>query len=378
MKKLIVLTLLFISVFVVNAQIYEYVAKYNDEIPDKFTNVYIEPNKSLINKVLSVLDQSIIGESISHSDLSYLLSVQIQEDGAEYWILNVGFHGLYVINPYSCRKNLIIQVPHPLSDEGTVDEGIVMFKETNAFIYMQAGTHRCNSSNRSQCDGMSSDCGSLGSYRISDVAHNTNTLFHKITERLDKTQDKIFLQLHQFGKKFRDPDIILSNGVESIPIENYIGNIANRIPNKYNYRLFHSENRWKKLTAITNVQGRLINGVSNQCSEYSTLNTGRFIHIQQSKSVVNDPYFLINIIKEIIPCTAVEIMTVDNFIGNYFNLIPNVNPDTLIIPYEWYLYNSDSTEVKRGNGTTIGPVKDGVYILKVDNQFYRIVIINDR
>lgn len=117
--------------------------------------------------------------------------------------------------------NLILQAPHPRNDSNTGDQGIYILKEIGALIFMVAGTHRCNSDNYSACSGTTSICDNGSEdFRVSDMAHIDNFIFHKTTKLLlVKTANPYFIQLHGFSKRATDPYLILSNSTTLTPLQ---------------------------------------------------------------------------------------------------------------------------------------------------------------
>jgi len=95
--------------------------------------------------------------------------------------------GTFIVNPLA-RRELSIQIPHPIMDDGTLEQGILVFKETNARSFLLAGTDRranavCSSCQPKNCAPgtvMLPPGGSLPQYVQADVAHNVRNLFHVI------------------------------------------------------------------------------------------------------------------------------------------------------------------------------------------------------
>lgn len=184
------------------------------------------------------------------------------EVNEDYYVLYGTLYGVYVFNRDAERPNLIIQVPHPLNDLYTGQEGIYMFKRLDAKAFFIAGTHRYNNS------------------VMSDVAHNNNNYFQVATEVVyDEFPKTTFIQLHGFAQKEADPDIVISYGVvdtnyfystsPALIVKMHLFNLLNVLVN---------DNGQHRLTAYTNTQGRYINQTSNH----------QFIHIEQAFRVRQD------------------------------------------------------------------------------------------
>lgn len=208
--------------------------------------------------------------SISHDDLqtadsllsliNYTLTV-INEDGETYYVLNGKNYGTYIFNLNPERPDLVIQVPHPLNDMNTGQEGIYMFKYLDAKAFFIAGTHRYN-------NGL-----------VSDVAHNNNNFFQVATEVVfDEFPKTTFIQFHGFAQKETDPDIVISYGVLDTSYFFYTTSPALSIKISLSsspLNVLINDNGQHRLTAYTNAQGRYINNTSKH----------QFIHIEQSLGV---------------------------------------------------------------------------------------------
>ena len=221
--------------------------------------------------------------SISPNQIFYILEEKSTQ--SNYW-------GTYVFSKTPTRNNLIIQAPHSKFDTNTGKQAIYCFKNTVAKAVFINGTHRCNSDNSSSCSGTTSVCGSSDSYRISDLAHNINSIFQKTTENLlTAISNSVFIQLHGFGKQPTDPYVIMSNGTRETPSTDYATLIKDALlveDNTLTFELAHINTAWTRLIGFTNTQGRLINNSSDHCNTSATTTSGRFVHIEQEKSKLRD------------------------------------------------------------------------------------------
>lgn len=207
-----------------------------------------------------------------------------------YYILantSTNYWGTYVYNP-DYLIPLVIQSPHPRFDTNTGLQGIYVFEEIDALFYCVSGTHRCNNSTSATCSGTTSVCGTSGPYKISDMAHNTGTVFQNVTDSLfNYFTEAYFISLHGFAKKDTDPYVILSNGTREIPAEDYITKLRDKLKvqdDVLTFKIAHINTTWTRLIAFTNTQGRLINSSADACSTDATTTSGRFIHMEQEKS----------------------------------------------------------------------------------------------
>lgn len=220
------------------------------------------------------------------SPVAIYYMLQQKAGSTNYW-------GTYLFNAASCRGKLVIQAPHPKKDFNTGKQGIFIFKNIDARVFMMSGTHRCNNSTFTTCDGTSSVCtGSSNSYQISDLAHNTTTVFQKTTQVIDDIlNNMVYVQLHGFTKLSTDPYVILSNGTTANPSgTDYADAIKTALFNADNtltFKVAHLDN-WTRLIGTTNTQGRLINGVNAPCNTAANIPNGRFVHLEQEKNKLRD------------------------------------------------------------------------------------------
>ena len=93
--------------------------------------------------------------------------------------------GAFVFNPTPSRSKLVIQAPHPLQNRNTGNQGVRVFQTTDAWIFCVAGTHKCNSTSYSPCDGSSTSCADTSEpYRNGDQAHAETATFQVTTEEI--------------------------------------------------------------------------------------------------------------------------------------------------------------------------------------------------
>lgn len=119
--------------------------------------------------------------------------------------------GTYVFRQGESR-DLVIEVPHPIADEITRNEGVTMFRELKARALLVAGTHRCANGGFALCGGTTIACGQVEPYRESDVAHATRTMFQAAHQALVPCEGStVAIQLH--GNSLHTcPDLFISNG----------------------------------------------------------------------------------------------------------------------------------------------------------------------
>jgi len=305
-----------------SGNLFNEVSDFIANIPGSSGNEYSNPDNLQLdtwnNVISNLLNHNYTNAVANANSLGYDL-IEFSDTTTTpdhiYYILkpNSSNHwGYYVFNPNYCRP-LIIQSPHPKNDFNTGKQGIYVFKKTNALFYLLSGTHRCNSSQFSSCDGSTSVCtASNENYRISDLAHNDSTIFQKTTQiLLNNYNDTYFIQLHGFAKRSTDPYVILSNGTRITPTLDYIYTFKNNLYNEdtsLTFKIAHIDLSWTRLIGFTNTQGRLINRDIDVCNSNATNTNGRFIHIEQEK------YKLRN--------TSVGWDKVANALNNTFSCVP--------------------------------------------------------
>ena len=225
------------------------------------------------------------------SDFDYSL-VDITADGEQFYVLrkessSTYYWGTYVRKGVPGNDCITIQSPHPVKDTHTGTQGAAVFELVDGGDFMVTGISRCTSSEYSTCSGTTSICGSSGSYRISDAAHNDSTAFHLASVALNNnTTDHVFIQLHGFGQEMDDPDFIFSNGTEDTPTTDFLASLkqeyADNFPS-FDVDVVHLD-ELSKLRAFTNVLGRTLNNyASNICTAGTQPDnpTGQFMHLEQ-------------------------------------------------------------------------------------------------
>lgn len=251
------------------------------------------------NVISGIINENYSGANSSAEGIGYKITQFLDDTGITYYILesnSSNLWGTFIFNPASVRSKLVIQSPHAIYDSYTGTQGILVYRVTGSFAFFMNGTHRCNSSLYSVCDGTTTACSNGGPatrYRASDQAHNTDNTFQAATEILENEIDSlIYIQLHGFSKGSGDPYLIMSGGT-SIPPQgpDYIALLRDALLNVdggLTFKIAHLDTDWTRLIATSNTQGRLINGSSNPCSIGANQNSGRFIHIEQEKSRLRD------------------------------------------------------------------------------------------
>lgn len=206
---------------------------------------------------------------------------------AEYDSAKTNYWGIYVFSATPESEDLILMAPHIKYDTNTGYEAAYSFRNNVAKALLLSSAHRCNSDTETECSGTTSACGSSGAYRISDLAHNTDSAFQRTTEVIATSQPStVFIQLHGFGKGDNDPDVIMSNGTDETPDTDYASLIREALLEEdasLTFKIAHIDTDWTRLRGFTNTQGRFINSSPDPCGTSATETSGRFIHIEQAR-----------------------------------------------------------------------------------------------
>ena len=269
-------------------------------LPSSGGNDYVPPTPSELlaweQLVADVLNGNILPANAAANSLGYDLT-QYTDTGRglanPYYLLeeklpNTKYWGVYAFNPNACRDNLVVQAPHPRYDSKTGSQAIFCFTRLSAKALFLSGTHRCNHDSLSSCSGTTGACGSSGPFRISDMAHNDNSIFHATTKATSiHDSASVFVQLHGFSMQASDPFVILSNGSRDTPTIDYCARIRDGLllaDTSLTFKIGHIDLAWTRLLAFTNTQGRYLNNSANPCSTSATNGTGRFIHMEQERT----------------------------------------------------------------------------------------------
>lgn len=192
-------------------------------------------------------------------------------------------------------RPLIVETPHPAYDTATLDESVLLFESTGARVLLTAGTHRCASHLLSNCDGTTGVCGfDDNPYRASDAAHSITTVFQAVhVELSEHYADDLVVSVHGMS----GAGVSLSDGTKgSIAADSFIARLAAELTTRFPDEPITSCNSYPGgtqadiLCGTTNVQGRHLNGSKEPCTLSAKSASGRFIHLEQSKTVRAQPW----------------------------------------------------------------------------------------
>ncbi len=355
-----------------------YFCTFIDNLPAAGLNNFANPStgnlstwETIIDNLLShntataqtnaaTLDYEVIlftDNSVNPNKLYYL--VQKTAASSNYW-------GTYVFNPSPCRE-IVIQAPHPVFDSNTGKQAVYCLKNTNSRALLLAGTHRCNHSNPSNCDGTTEVCsGMVEKYRLSDLAHNDTTLFQVASDKLhDDIATSVLIQLHGFTPGMGDPDVILSNGTTFNPSgTDYANDFKTHLAatdGSLTFKVAHIDN-WTYLIGSNNTQGRFINGENMPCNSPASAATGRFIHTEQEKTKLRDNSTgwekVSTAMENLVACVVVPIELLDfqaSVIENKVQLIWETASEEN--NYGFYVQRRQNSPGNLGNWETLGFVQ---------------------
>ncbi len=197
------------------------------------------------------------------------------------------------------QRDLILGAPHVPFEPGTGEQALIFLRDLAGRAAIISGAHRCASRAFTACDGTTAVCGSLQSYRDSDVGHNVATLYHVAHVRLaQRWPSSIVMSLHGMKEDTEGvrTSVIVSNGIRAddtalqTAATKFRTTVGRRIsaPGKIVSCNLPADSAFgfRTLCGYTNIQGRHVNGDSNACRVSVDEGTGRFIHVEQDWDVL--------------------------------------------------------------------------------------------
>jgi len=248
---------------------------------------------------LGLLDHLLSGEYATAASEARTLSLQLQAvddtvSDRSYLVLwdTSRAEGIYVLDPFPLNP-LIVEVPYPMTDSGTLDEGVAVLRQVPGWALVVPGATRCTTTSTVTCDGTTLSCSSTPeAFRFSDVAHSTDLIFHLVHRFLDdRDPSAITLQL-QGQADASGARVIVSDGtavhdVSSISVQLRNGLSDALRPGFPSYadsvRSCNTPADAGTFTSdcsTTNVQGRWTNGSSDPCGTAASAATDRFLVLE--------------------------------------------------------------------------------------------------
>jgi hypothetical protein len=197
-----------------------------------------------------------------------------------------------VLRPAATR-GLVIGAPHAWHEPGTLEEAKVIFDQLGARAIVATSTHRCANEATSPCDGTTSVCdASPLPYRISDMAHVDDALFHAAHEALlAANPGDVAISLHGMT---RDGVSTSDGSSASTPPTALVALFTEALEAQFPTATITTCNDYgggnhdNHLCGTTNAQGRFVNGSPNACMTSATAN-GRFLHLEQHADIRAQP-----------------------------------------------------------------------------------------
>ena len=186
---------------------------------------------------------------------------------------------------------LLLGVPHPNYELGTLSEGVDLMRELKARAMVVSGTHRCANAAASPCDGATDVCSGNDeeAFRESDMAHVVDSVFQAAHEVLvEAYPDAWVVSLHGM----EEDGIGLSDGtLESLDGDAAVVQLHQALTAAFPDEQVTSCNEFDgavvelRYCGEFNAQGRLSNGSSWPCELDPPGSSGRFVHLEQSLAV---------------------------------------------------------------------------------------------
>jgi hypothetical protein len=277
------------------------VVAIKNNMPDENSEQYTIPSQQVRDDLNQVVINILNGQDpqtiiLPASLQNHYTLAEVVDNGQTYVVLAETVDGdnngvadrgwaTVIINNTLNAKTLSIDIPHPLNDAGTPEQGIAIFKGTQARTFVMSGAHR-------NANNALAPCFNDPNYKIADAAHNEAHTFHAIVEAIDQYYDSQFqthtaFQFHGMGEDSSNGlDVYMTHGTKRVPLPN---SVIDQIKTDLNI----SQPTWDvaipgdpteaDLNGISNLQGRLLNDVHPNaiCEIRAYSYTGQFVHIEQ-------------------------------------------------------------------------------------------------
>ena len=286
-----------------------------ERIANRGSNAFVAPTSDEVAQFGAAMGALMTG-SVEDAralldSLNYDLYTLNDDSGHSYLVAqerSKGFRGqgTYIVD-FQYLRNVAVEVPHPLWDRNTPEEGVAVFQALGARGLFIAGTHRCaNPDTPSGCSGTTTACGGPSiPVRISDAPHFTgNFMYAAHAASLQLDPPSLAINLH--GNASEPYAIEISDGTRTFADETPL---VNQLRSALVARSADVGScNWEKdhltpanLCGTTNAQGRLSNGSSRPCTTSVSTPSGLFLHIEQHQYVRDDPAILIDALQAVIP-----------------------------------------------------------------------------
>jgi hypothetical protein len=191
------------------------------------------------------------------------------------------------------RTARVIEVPHPLADAGTLEEGVQVFLQAHAGALLIAGTHRCADVESTPCVGAEATNACAGRIRISDPAHFVASLFQRAHQALARQWPaSAAVSLHAHADAAGEPAVTVSEGTRQARAADAPGNHLRdglRVAGYTAASCNAAADGTPRLCGESNVQGRASNGAADACLHDASATSGRFLHVEQGATALGNP-----------------------------------------------------------------------------------------
>lgn len=271
----------------------ELAACVRDQMPGRDSGIFVVPSSTQMSAWRSVVRTMMGGrcDIVLPSSLWFarLRLVRDASNGRRYCVLmevadqngdRIVDRGLgtFIVDA-AAERELSHAAAHPIADRDTEIQAITVFKETRSRSFLMAGAHRDASFTDSPCQS---------SFMISDTAHNVTNMFHSTYLELAAhygSRPWWAVQWHGMAQSTCAEDVFASHGMDVTPVDGdkILELRRNLLAYKPTWRIGLPGSSDCPLNATTNVQGRLLNGVSASqvCGRPASSYSGRFLHIEQ-------------------------------------------------------------------------------------------------
>jgi hypothetical protein len=154
-----------------------FIAEVKQRLPRSGAEGFVEPSEAERRTFQAAMATLLYGGLPVGELASLNYDVALLRDKAaarSYWVVvekqnNHRGLGTYILDTRP-RRNIVLEVPHPLFDQNTPEQGARVLQETRARALFISGTHRCSNAAVSPCTPAgSSACDEIT--RVSDAAH---------------------------------------------------------------------------------------------------------------------------------------------------------------------------------------------------------------
>ena len=267
------------------------------DAPPADSEAYVVPDGSRRSSLEDALDafqdESYESAVDNAGDAAYELCRKDSEVGTlVFWYsANAGEgHARWVMRVSDDARPLVVESPHSFFEGHTMEQAVETFQGLDARALLVNAGHRCANQTASGCDGTTSVCGNSSEpFRESDMAHTVQSFFQVAHRRIAAAYpETCTVNLHGMSRD----GFSLSNGTTNdtqadTPVAQFYAELDSRFPDEQvtTCNAFDDVTADEHLCGTTNVQGRVLNGSAQACTEPAASASGRFIHLEQNLSI---------------------------------------------------------------------------------------------